>query len=250
MKRMCALLLLLFSMLLAVDSFAKEPDWSAYASVLSKYVQPGVKNDIELMVIDYQGIKGDPLFQQVIDGIEAFSPRQLVDKNEKLAFYINIYNIYAIKMVVDHLPLKSIKDVGSFFSPVWKKNIGQIEGKAISLDEIEHAILRNMGEPRIHMAIVCASVSCPDLRNEPYTAARLDEQLDDQAIAFLNHSGKGVKVTGNDLYISKIFDWFEKDFKADGGVKSFILKYRKDLHPSVRVNSYLTYDWNLNLNSN
>jgi len=248
MRRMCILSILVFSMLFVSNSFAKEPDWSAYASILSKYVQPGVKNGVELMVVDYQGIKADPLFQKTVDGIEAFNPRQLADKNERLAFYINAYNIYAIKMVADHLPLKSIKDIGSFFSPVWKKNIGRIVGKAISLDEIEHAILRSMGEPGIHMVIVCASVSCPDLRNEPYTAARIQEQLDDQTNAFLNNSGKGIKVKGNDLYISKIFDWFEEDFEASGGVKSFILKYRKTLHPSVRVNFYLTYDWNLNSN--
>ncbi len=248
MKQKCTLLILVFSMLLSANSLAKEPDWSAYANILSKYVQPGVKNGVALMVVDYQAMKADPLFKKAIDRIEAFSPQQLTDKNEKLAFYINMYNIYAIKMVADHLPLKSIKDVGSFFSPVWKKNIGRIEGEAISLDEIEHAILRKMGEPRIHMAIVCASVSCPDLRNEPYTAARIQEQLDDQANTFLHNPGKGIKIKGNELFISKIFDWFEEDFEAMGGVKSFVLKYRKTLNPSVRMDSYLIYDWNLNSN--
>ena len=96
------------------------------------------------------------------------------------------------------------------------------------------------------MAIVCASVSCPDLRNEPYTASSLSAQLDDQAIGFLNNSAKGVQVKANKLYVSKIFDWFEDDFDTYGGVKKFILNYREDLSPSVQVKSYLNYDWQLN----
>lgn len=246
MKRMC---IFLFTILLgagAISVHAEEPDWSNYAELLSKHVHPAIKNRVPLAAVDYQGIKRDTLFAEVVKELEAFNTNSLQNQQERLAFYINAYNIYAIKMVVDNLPVESIKDVGNFFSPVWKKDIGRINGKVVSLDMIEHDILRKMGEPRIHMAIVCASVSCPDLRDEPFIAKRLSEQLDDQAVRFLNNSAKGVQIKSNKLYVSKIFDWFEEDFKTYGGVKNFILNYRKDLQPTVQVKSYLDYDWQLN----
>jgi len=247
MKRMCIFLIPVFLVLLQGNVLAEEPDWQAYAAVLSKHVKPGVKNRIALTTVDYQKLKSDPLFHETLKTLEDFDPDKLATKNERLAFYINAYNIYALKMVAGNLPLESIRDVGSFFSPVWKKDIGKIAGKVTSLDEIEHDILRKMGEPRIHMAIVCASVSCPDLLDEPYVANRLFEQMDNQASLFINNSRKGVKVTGNELYISKIFDWFEDDFDAGGGVTPFILKYRDTLSSTVRVKGYLNYDWDLNI---
>jgi len=246
MKRVCILLMTILLSSLPAMSVAKEPDWSAYEKLLSNYVKPGVKNGVNLNSVDYHEIKASPLLRKAVAKIEAFKPSELSSKEERLAFYINAYNIYAIKMVVDHLPLKSIKDVGSFFSSVWKKDIGRIDGQVISLDEIEHDILRPMGEPRIHMAIVCASVSCPDLRQEPYTAKNLSHQLDDQSKSFLRNAKKGLNVNGNELYISKIFDWFEDDFDAVGGVKQFVLSHRQSLHPNVKIKSYLPYDWNLN----
>lgn len=112
----------------------------------------------------------------------------------------------AIKTVLDHWPLQSIRDAGSFFSPVWKKPAGMVAGKVRSLHEIEHDILRAMHEPRIHFAIVCASVSCPDLRPEAYNAAQLDDQLDDQATIFLSRQQKGLRIEANGVQLSKIFD--------------------------------------------
>lgn len=120
--------------------------------------------------------------------IKQFPVKNLSSREKKLAFYINSYNILALKMVVDHWPLKSIKDIGSLFRPVWGKVAGTISGKLVSLDDIENDIIRPMGEPRIHLAIVCASVSCPDLRTEPYTAKKLDSQLDEQVRLFLNNN--------------------------------------------------------------
>ncbi len=102
-----------------------------------------------------------------------------------------------------------------------------------------------MGEPRIHLAIVCASVSCPDLRNEPYTAVKLESQLDDQVQQFLNNQGKGLKIENKVIRLSKIFDWFEEDFDGNGGIAGFIKKYRPDL-PELRIKANIPYDWSVN----
>jgi len=156
-----------------------------------------------------------------------------------------MYNILALKTVLDHWPVESIKDVGSLLSPVWDKPAGNIGGKAVSLGEIEHKILRPMGEPRVHLAIVCASVSCPDLRNTPFTGSELDSQLDEQARQFLNNADKGLKIGSKRIRISKIFDWFEEDFRSIGGVEAFIRGYRPDL-PALRFTESINYDWDVN----
>ncbi len=155
----------------------------------------------------------------------------------------------ALKMVADHWPIGSIKDAGSLFRRVWSRVSGSLGGKPITLGEIEHLILRKMGEPRIHLAIVCASISCPDLRNEPYAAAKLneqlDEQLDEQSRHFLNNAGKGLKIEKNAIRLSKIFDWFEDDFKVSGGVMAFIKHYRTDL-PALKIKADIPYNWAVN----
>jgi Protein of unknown function, DUF547 len=169
----------------------------------------------------------------------------LSSREEKQAFYINAYNILALKMVADHWPAESIKDSGSLLSPVWDKPAGELGGKPGTLGELEHKILRPMGEPRIHLAIVCASVSCPDLRNEPYTAAQLNKQLDEQARNFLANPAKGLKIEKDALHVSQIFDWFEQDFAASGDVKGFIKKYKPDA-PDLKIKANLPYDWAVN----
>jgi len=169
---------------------------------------------------------------------------------KKLAFYINTYNILALKMMIDHWPQKSIKDIGGFFNPVWGKEAGMVAGKVVSLDDVENKIIRPMGEPRIHLAIVCASVSCPDLRSEPYTAAKLEVQLDEQVNTFLANNKKGLLVERNELIVSKIFKWFAKDFKHVGGVDSFIRQYRPDLDKAIKIEDYLDYDWSVNATEN
>ena len=115
----------------------------------------------------------------------------------------------------------------------------------MSLDELEHDILRKLGEPRIHFAIVCASVSCPDLRREPYTAALLEVQLEEQVRGFLANEAKGLRLEGRQARVSKIFDWFAEDFSGVGGVAAFIRRYRP-LPAAVAVEADLDYDWSVN----
>jgi len=224
---------------------AQEADWSDYAKAL-KFVQQGEKHGTPLAVVNYAALKQSGQLEKAYQTITQFDVSQLQGQDEKLAFYINTYNILALKMVVDHWPQKSIKDIGSFFSPVWKKEAGMIAGKAMSLDDVENKIIRPMGEPRIHLAIVCASVSCPDLRAEPYTAAKLNQQLNDQAKTFLANNKKGSVIQQGELKVSKIFKWFKQDFDKVGGVESFIRNYRTDLTNSTKIDDYLDYDWSVN----
>jgi len=224
---------------------AKEADWSDYAKAL-ELVRSGKKNGTFLAVVDYAALKQNGQIEKAYQKISQFDVNQLQGHDEKLAFYINAYNILALKMVLDHWPQKSIKDIGSFFSPVWKKEAGIIAGKMVSLDYVENKIIRPMGEPRIHVAIVCASVSCPDLRNEPYTAAKLNQQLNDQAKIFLANNKKGMVIQQGELKVSKIFKWFKQDFDRAGGVEGFIRDYRTDLAGSTKVDDYLDYDWAVN----
>ncbi|MDZ4152841.1 DUF547 domain-containing protein [Methylicorpusculum sp.] len=226
------------------NTLAEEPDWSDYRAVLT-HVKPGIKNGVKLSLVDYPTIKADNHLDKAYQTVSTFDPKQLHGRDEQLAFYINAYNILALKTVVDHWPVDSIKDVGSLLSTVWNKPAGELGGKILSLGEVEHKILRPMGEPRIHLAIVCASVSCPDLRDEPYTAVKLSAQLDEQSKRFLENSGKGLIIDKNRIRVSQIFDWFEKDFSAGGGVAAFIKHYRPDL-PDLKIKTDIDYDWSVN----
>ena len=204
-----SVLKLLAGLLLVNNVAAVEPDWKDYASVLSA-VKQGEKHGTPLALVDYAALKNSGLVEKVYQQISTFPVQSLSGREETLAFYINTYNILALKMVVDHWPVESIKDVGSFFSPVWGKDAGTIGGKTVSLDDIENKIIRPMGEPRIHLAIVCASVSCPDLKNQPYTAAILNKQLDEQAHIFLRNDKKGLYIAHDEILVSRIFKWFNR----------------------------------------
>jgi len=225
---------------------AAEPSWDLYGKLLTEHVSTASNHHgITLNWVNYSKLKNDPDFAKLIKQIEDFSPENLKTKKEKLAFYINAYNVLAMKIVVDNWPVKSIKDAGSLFKSVWKKDAGKIGGKTVTLNEVEHKILRPMGDSRIHMAIVCASVSCPDLRKEPYTGTKLNEQLNEQTKSFLSNSQKGLLIDGNKARTSQIFDWFKEDFQANGGVEGFIRQYTV-LAPDENLKANLPYDWTVN----
>lgn len=226
---------------------ATEPDWHPYDQLLASHTRAGVVHGVFLTQVDYAAISNNPAWPAVVASIEDFPTVQLANRQEQLSYYINAYNILAIKMVLDHWPVESIKEAGSLFFPVWKKTIGKIDGKPVSLHEIEHEILRPMGEPRMHMAIVCASVSCPDLRAEAYTSKKLELQLEEQTEHLLKNRHKGARIDDNTLHVSRIFHWFEEDFQAQGGVEKFIQRYRGDLPSPLELEADLPYDWSLNI---
>jgi hypothetical protein len=244
--RTTALCLLLITQLFSQHSTA-DFDWSDYNSLLSKYVISAEKFGIQTNLIDYQAFGKDPKFASLAERLALFDITTLTGA-EKLSFYINTYNFLAIKLVVDHQPNQSIRDIGTWFSPVWQKPAGVLAGKTISLDTIEHKILRKMKEPRVHFAIVCGSISCPDLRKEAYNSKDLDRQLDEQAKLFLANKQKGMVSKGNKIFISKIFDWFSEDFSTKGssaGVLKFIAQYNLE---AGRFSHYQTLDYNWKLN--
>ena len=149
-------------------------DFSDWDVLIKKHVTPKTLEGVPLNAVDYANLKKDPLFSDIISRLEPYSLKSLESDKSKLTFWINVYNILAAKMITDHYPIESIKDVGSLFKSVWKRPAGKVGGKERTLNDIEHEILRKMDEPRIHVAIVCASISCPDLRLEAYTAGKAE----------------------------------------------------------------------------
>ena len=228
-------------------------DFSEWNALLKKHVETTTLDGVVLNSIAYKRLKEDPGFKNITIGLKTASLDNLKTREEKLSFWINTYNILAAKVVVDNYPVKSIKDVGSLFKSVWKRPAGMVAGKERSLDEVEHTILRKLGDPRIHVAIVCASVSCPDIRKEAYTPEHLNEQLDDQVKKFLENTGKGMNIDSKKrrVYVSSIFKWFETDFEPQGGVTQFISQHvspsqQKSLQDFGGKLKYLDYNWDLN----
>lgn len=245
MQSTLRLIFAILAMLALSTSLAVEPDWSGYGQFLQRHLSRRTAAGIELAWLDYSTIKQDARFRGLVAQLAGFPTESLKSREEKLAFHINAYNILAIKTVVDHWPVDSIKDAGNFIFPVWKRTVGKVGGMEVSLDEIEDK-LRDMGEPRIHMAIVCASKSCPDLRSEPYAAAKLNAQLNAASKAYLDNPTKGLRVEKGAIRVSRIFDWFEEDFESMGGVEGFIYKYHPDLPTDLPIKVNLPYDWSLN----
>lgn len=170
--------------------------------------------------------------------------------DQKMAYLINLYNAATLKLIIDYYPVKSIRDIKS----PWKQNRVKLFGKHVSLDHIEHEILRkDFSDPRIHFGVNCASIGCPALRNEAFRADKLDAQLDEQARLFLNDSSKNrVDHKKGILYLSSIFDWFKGDFvDKSGSVEKFIAPYlsgkdRKAVESGKFKVKNSNYDWDLN----
>ena len=165
---------------------------------------------------------------------------------EKMAYWINAYNAFTVKLIVDNYPLKSIKDItNGILSKPWDIKFFKIGGVDFDLNTIEHEILRKQfAEPRIHFAINCASFSCPKLRNEAFVAERLEEQLENQAESFINNPDKNI-INESETKLSQIFNWFESDFTKIESIASFIKK-RNDLFSEQNEVEYLDYIWTLN----
>ena len=169
-------------------------DSAAYARLLKTHVRPGTVNGIRLNLVDYAAVKADPVYAEAVADFAEAKVDLLGTEAERFAFWANAYNLLAIKAVIDQYPVKSIRDGGSLFQSIWKTKVGTVAGQAYALDDIEHGILRKQfAEPRVHVAIVCASLSCPDLRSEPFHGGRLNAQLGDAAAAFLANPTKGLQ---------------------------------------------------------
>ncbi|MEM8639713.1 MAG: DUF547 domain-containing protein [Cyanobacteria bacterium P01_G01_bin.54] len=233
-----------------------------FARVLSTYVD-------DQGLVDYVALQGD---RQALDAyntaLATVTPETYASwsEAEQIAFWVNAYNSLTLKSIIDQEPLKaSIKDI----TGVWRIRKHEILSDAKTLDNIEHQTLRvDFNEPRIHAALVCAALSCPKLRQEPYVGDRLDAQLDDQSRQFIN-SPQGVQIKPEDgiVYLSAIFKWFGEDWVATYGVEdgfagnenekavlNFVSQYVSDedaryLEAGDYTIQYLEYDWSLNQQS-
>lgn len=203
--------------------------------------------------VNYQGfIQDRDKLQVYLDQLSERAPdRKTWSQEEQLAYWINAYNAFTVKLIIDHYPLKSIQDLQPrlnipLINTVWNLEFFEIGGKKASLDEIEHKILRKeFNEPRIHFAINCASFSCPKLLNEAFTANKLEQQLQATAVNFINDPKRN-NIAANTVEISQIFSWFKGDFTKNGSIIDYLNRYSKvKINPKAKV-SHLTYDWSLN----
>jgi hypothetical protein len=215
--------------------------------------------------VDYRGFQADrQALKSYLDGVSSVN---LADydgwsKSQKLAFLINAYNAFTVELILTGYPgVKSIKDLGSLIRSPWKKKFFPLLGKERALDDIEQGMIRAPGsfdEARIHMAVNCASIGCPALRDEAYVADKLDAQLENGVVRFLSdHSRNRFNPQSGTLEVSKIFDWYAKDFAARAGsVEAWLANYAEKLAEDPKQQQiirdkkakieFLDYDWALN----
>ena len=245
-----ALFILMFLMIRDISA----QDHKLFTDVLKKYVKNGL--------VDYKYLKGNNNFDKYLTQLSNSNPDKL-NRDEKLAFWINAYNAFTIQVVTENYPIESITDLhtgGKIIAyllgkTVWDKEFISINSKKYSLNDIEHKILRKMNEPRIHFSIVCASISCPELLNEAFETSTLEKQLESQTRKFLNDTTRNsFDLKNRQANISEIFNWFDEDFgESDKNVLMFISKYvPKNISEDIKSNiskwelSYNDYNWNLN----
>lgn len=235
-----------------------DPSYSSWKMFLDRYLENGL--------VDYAAVKKDPQLLNTsianLASIDEEAYRQW-NREQKIAMWINAYNIGAIKVVTDHYPVDrglswkalaypsdSIQQIDN----VWERGVLKIMGREHSLDGIEKGILlKQFKEARVHFAVVCASIGCPVLREEPYRADNLGEQLEDQTRRFLSDPQKVRYDSGeNMLFLSPIFKWYAEDFRqAAGSVPRFVKQHSpigemKNLQEEQIDIDYLDYDWSLN----
>ena len=222
------------------------PSHQAWDQLLKSHVSSDGK-------VNYKGfIRDKAKLEAYLNTLSSNAPdRSTWSKNEQLAYWINAYNAFTVKLIVDNYPTESIKDLGPklkipLISDVWHYKFFKIGGQESSLDEIEHSILRKeFEEPRIHFAINCASVSCPPLLNEAFMANKLESQLQKVAVNFINDPKRNI-ITPEAAQVSSIFSWFKGDFTKKGSLVDFLNRYSKvKLKPNAKI-SFLDYNWNLN----
>ncbi len=219
-------------------------DHTLFGDLLSAHVKNGK--------VDYQEFKVNAKRLEAYLAMLADVDPDALDRSERMAFYINLYNAGTIKLILTGYPgIDSIKDLGTLFKSPWKKKFINLNGVMVTLDHIEHDILRpQFKDPRVHFAVNCASKSCPPLLAEPYTGADLEQQLDRVTREFVN-DGRSNHVQDGTLYVSRIFKWFGQDFDNDI-LKFFETFARGELAEQIKKQKtrlkidYLDYDWSLN----
>jgi len=225
----------------------------AWTHLLEQYVDGGR--------VDYAGLHRDarPALSAYLHVLSAVSRTCYAEwtREQRLSFWINTYNAHAVELILEHYPVRSVRAIGWLPGAAFRTKfipMKDLAGGDLSLDDVEHEHLRKeFHEPRIHFAIVCASVSCPSLRSKAYRATDLDRQLDDQARRFLADPTKNrFDAKSGTVGLSSIFKWFREDFEeAAGSLPAFVARYVDPAtaaalrEPGVRI-EFLDYDWSLN----
>ena len=238
------LFLLLSFLLVILLTFAqKAPSHQQWDKLLKKHVN-------ESGLVNYKGFQSDVSeLNAYLKTLSDNAPQKNWTENEQKAFWINAYNAFTVSLILQHYPVKSIKDIGGKLYKIntaWDIRFIQIGKEKYDLNNIEHKFLRRQYEdPRIHFAIVCASMSCAKLRREAYTAAQLDAQLDAAGKDFLNDKSKN-RIAADKAELSKYFSWYQSDFTKKGTLVDFINKYSQiKINGNTRI-SYIDYNWSLN----
>lgn len=192
--------------------------------------------------VNYKGFTtANDKLQKYINILSENVPNKAWSKEQTLAYWINAYNALTVDLIIRNYPIESIKDIKN----PWEQRLWELGNKTYSLEEIEHEILREMNEPRIHFAIVCASYSCPKLQNKAFTAENLETQLTNATKEFLSDENRN-EISENSIKISKIFDWFSKDFTQNGSLIDFLNQYSEvTISPNAKKR-YKDYNWALN----
>lgn len=228
----------LWLLALALPGLAFDHQHQAWTDFTSRYV---VKDKF-----DYQAAASKQgQVAEYLNSVKAVDKASFGEwsEQERLAFLINLYNAATIDLVLKHYPIDSIREINN--GEPWKLKVVDVFGKMVSLDHLEHQMIRKwFAEPRIHFAVNCASVGCPSLRNEAYVAKRLDRQLEQQTREFLLDE-KHNSVQQNSVVLSSLFDWYGEDFvKQSGSLEKFIVAYLPEAKgKSIRFGDY---DWSLN----
>jgi len=252
---LCSAVFLFCSMSLSAASFDQ------HHTLWNELLQTHVVDHGNYSQVNYQALKVDEAkLDHYLTGLSALTPTEFNSWNreQQLAGLINTYNAFTVKLILNHYPVKSIKDIGSFFTSSWKKKFFIFLGQSSHLDHIEHDLIRAndiFNEPRIHFALVCASIGCPKLHNQAFTDKNLETLLEAGAKSFLSDSSRNrFVVNKNLLQLSKIFDWYGVDFeKKFGSVLSYVAKYvtakpneqARIIQGKVEL-EHLDYNWLLN----
>ncbi|MFT6870968.1 MAG: hypothetical protein ACJA2L_002247 [Polaribacter sp.] len=198
-------------------------------------------------IVDYVALKNDETTLDLyISYLEKTVPAIAWSENKKKAFWINAYNAYTIKLILENYPLKSIIDIKEDGKTAWKIPFAKVGESTYTLDHIEHKILRKtLFDPRIHVGVNCASDSCPKLGNMAFTEENIEATLENLMTDFVNDSSRN-KLSKKKVQISSIFDWFQDDFTKNGSMIDYLNKYSTTkINPNAKI-SYLKYDWTLN----
>lgn len=228
-------------------------DHGRWNTLLQEFVVPGDDGINRVRYAD-MGDDARASLKGYLDAMQAIDPARY-SRDSQFAYWINVYNALTVQVILDHYPVDSIRDIdispGFFSDGPWKKKLLTIDGQRVSLDDIEHRILRPlMQDPRVHYAVNCASIGCPNLAPRAWAPARLDEMLDDAAKAYVNHP-RGARVDDGELRVSSIYRWFEADFGGDeAGVIAHLRGHAEpELERALQGIDSIDdhgYDWSLN----